>query len=380
MLKTYKYRIYPTKEQNKKMHDTCFLCSLVYNQSLEERKQAYENEQKLTVYDQITSLPAKKVVNTRLNEVYAQVLQDTVRRLDKSFQAFFRRVKSGDKPGYPRFHCARNYDSFTYPQKGFEIAKDGTGGRLHLSKIGTVRIKFHRPIEGNIKTLTIRRQAGKWFACFSCEVGASQLPRADAVAGVDLGLTHLAITSDGEFFPPSKHLRSSEKKLKQLQRAVSRKIKGSGRRKKAIRQMQRLHLHIANQRRDQAFKTAHALLTRYDRIALEDLRPKNMLKNHHLAKSIADASWGVLTDILESKAAEWGKEIVYVDPRNTSQECSSCGTIVKKALSVRIHRCPECGLVEDRDVNAARNILKRSGLDEAIRDSAGLDELRSPCL
>ena len=192
------------------------------------------------------------------------------------------------------------------------------------------------------------------------------------MAGIDLGVTNLAITSDCEFFPPSKNLRVSEKRLKRLQRAVSRKKKGSHRRKKAVRQLQKLHWHVANQRRDQAFKAAYYLLHRYDALAMEELQPANMLKNHHLAKSIADASWGIFRAILEFKGAEWARGIVFVDPKNTSQECSGCGEIVCKPLSQRQHNCPHCGMSIHRDVNAALNILKRSGLDEAVRDSQAL--------
>lgn len=371
LLKTYKYRLYPTNAQSKAMHETCFLCSLIYNQCLAERKEAYEKDRKtLTVYDQIKTLPDKKAENHRLRGVYAQVLQDVPRRLDRAFQAFFRRVKVGETPGYPKFRTARKYDSFTYPQNGFSIPKEGPGGRLKLVKIGVVKIKFHRSIEGDIKTLTIRRQAGLWYACFSVEVEAKQLETTGKVVGIDLGVTNLAITSDGEFFPPSKNLRKAERKLKRLQRAVSRKQKGSGRRKKAIRQLQRFHVDVANQRKDQAYKMAHALLSRYDAVAMEQLQPLNMVKNHHLAKSIQDASWGILKQVLEVKAVEWGRKIVFVDPKYTSQECSGCGAMVKKTLATRQHNCPNCALSIHRDVNAAINILKKSGLDGAIGDSA----------
>ena len=370
IFKTFKYRLYPNREQEQKMRDTCFLCSLVYNQFLAERKEAYEKEQKsLSAYTQIKTLPAKKQEMPRLTEVYSQVLQDTARRVDKAFQGFFRRVKNGETPGYPKFKAARRYDSFTYPQSGFKILKDGRGGRLRLSKIGTVKLLMHRPIEGEIKSLTIRRKAGKWYACFSCEVKKRPLPKTGKVVGIDLGITNLAVTSDGEFFPPSKHLRQSERRLKQLQRAVSRKQEGSNRRKKAIRDLQRLHVKVANRRRDQAFKTAYRLFHEYDAVAMESLRPRNMMQNPHLAKSIQDAGWGVLERILHAKANEWDREVVKVDPRGTSQECSACVYTVRKALSERRHICPKCGLDINRDVNVAINILKRSGLGGAIGDS-----------
>jgi putative transposase len=312
-------------------------------------------------------LPSKKQDIPRLKDIHSQVLQDVPRRLDKAFQSFFRRLKTGEQPGYPKFRSARRYDSFTYPQSGFSI-KDG---KMHLSKIGHIKIILHRPIEGEIKTLTIRRQAGMWFACFSCEVEVTPLPKTGQVAGIDLGITNLAITNNGEFLPPSKNLRKSEKRLKRLQRAVSRKKKGSHRRKKAIRQLQKLHWRIANQRRDQAFKAAYFLLHHYDALAMEDLQPQNMLKNHHLAKSIADAAWDILANILEFKADEWGRKIVFVDPKYTSQICSRCGAIVKKKLSERQHNC-SCGFSIHRDINAAINILKRSGLVKPIGDSTAV--------
>jgi len=211
MLKTFKYKLYPTKAQRQTMHETTFFCSLVFNQCLAQRKEGWEKEQKsITYYDQIKQLPDMREKDIRYQSVHSQVLQDTVSRVDKSFQNFFRRVKAGETPGYPRFKSARRYDSFTYPQSGFSI-KDQK--KLRLSKIGDVKIKLHRPIEGEIKTLTISRQADGWFACFSCEVESNPLPSTGKDVGVDVGLENFAITSDGEFFPPIKDLRKAEKKI-----------------------------------------------------------------------------------------------------------------------------------------------------------------------
>ena len=371
MFKTFKYRLYPTFDQERTLSDVCFLCSLVYNRCLAERIQVYKQTGKSpSCYDQIKSLPGWKKDMPRLEAAHSQVLQDAVRRLDRSYQAFFRRVAEGvAKPGFPRFKSARRYDSFTYPQSGFAVLKDGRGGRLRLSKIGTVRVLMHRPLQGSVKTLTIRRKADRWYACFTCEVEHVPLPKTGRVVGVDLGITNLAVTSDGEFYPPSKRLRSSERKLKQLQRAVSRKTKGSRRRQKAIRQLQRAHEHVADQRRDQAWKAVHRLLREYDAVAVEDLQIAGMLHNRYLAKSIADASWGVFLAILEAKAHEWERDVVKVDPRNTSQLCSGCGALAPKTLAQRRHVCGQCGLDLHRDVNAAVNILKRSGLDGAFADS-----------
>jgi len=342
------------------MHETLFACSLVYNHCLAQRKETWEKtQQSITCYDQIQQLPALKKEDERYQTVYSQVLQDAVGRVDKAFQNFFRRVKRGEKPGYPRFRSARRCDSFTYPQSGFKVGK-----KLTLSKIGDVRIKLHRPIEGKIKTLTIHRQADGWFACFCCDVDNQSLPPTGESVGVDVGLENFATTSDGEFFPPMKYLRKAEKQVKRAQRVVSRRKKGSRRRRKAVSVLKRAHQRVANKRRDTHHKVARALVNRYDVIVIEDLSASNMVKNHHLAKSISDAGWYTFSMILSHKAAEAGRRVVKVDPHYTSQTCSSCGAIAKKSLSERWHAC-ECGCELHRDVNAALNI-KHKGLDGAI--------------
>lgn len=281
-----------------------------------------------------------------------------LRRLDKAFAAFFRRVKAGGKPGYPRFKGKGRYDSITFPSYG-----DGCrlkDGRLYVQNAGKLKIKLHRPVEGRIKTVTIRRQAEDWYVCFACEVTPDALPESPNAVGVDLGLESFAITSDGEFFPAAKHLRKAERNLKRLQRQVSRRKKGSNHRKKAVLQLAKAHLHVANQRKDTAHKVARSLVNRYRLIAVENLQVSNMLRNHHLAKSISDAGWNLFVGILKAKAAEAGRQVIEVDPRNTSQACSGCGVFVPKPLSQRWHPCPECGASLHRDVNAARNILRRA--------------------
>lgn len=306
----------------------------------------------------MAALPEFKRKDKRFKQVHSQVLQDVVKRLDRAFDAFFRRIKAGGTPGYPRFRSARRYDSFTYPQapSGCQLH----GNKLVLSKIGAIKIKQHRPLEGELKTCTIRRQADGWYAGFSCEVEPDVLPSTGHVVGVDLGVESFAITSDGEFFPASKHLRKAERGIKRLQRQVSRRKKGSRRRKKSVRQLAKAHLRVANQRRDMAHKVARSLVNRYQTIAIEDLNIQGMVKNHHLAKSISDAGWGLFVNTLNAKAAEAGRQVIAVDPRNTSQICSGCGCIVKKPLSQRWHTCPECGTSLHRDINAAINILRRA--------------------
>ncbi len=358
MLKAYKYRLYPTKAQKAKLSETMWLCSILYNSCLAERRDCWEmGGHSVTKYDQINRLPELKTADERFNRVHSQALQDVVRRLDKTFEAFFRRVKAGEKPGYPRFRPARRYDSFTYPQapSGCQLR----GNKLVLSKIGAVKVKLHREIPGKVKTVTIRRQADGWYASFVCEVEVVALPPSDKAIGVDLGLESFAITSDGEFFPAAKHLRKAERNLKRIQRTLSRREKGSNRRKKAVRQLAKAHLHVANQRKDTAYKVARSLVNRYGTIVVEDLQVTNMLRNHHLAKSISDAGWSLFVNILKAKAAEAGRQVIEVDSRYTSQACSECGVIVPKPLSQRWHSC-DCGCELHRDVNAARNILRKA--------------------
>jgi putative transposase len=338
---------------------------MLYNRFLRERQTKWEEEQKaITSYDQQKNLSPMKGEWDRLNTVDSQVLKDVAKRVDTSYQNFFRGIKKGQKIGYPKYQKRLEYTSFTYPgTQGYKILREVRGGLVYFHQIGNVKTKFDRPVQGKIKTITITKKNDKWYACFACDIGDIEpLPSTGKTIGIDLGVTNLAITSEGEFLPASRHLRDNEKKLATLQRTVSRRKKGSNRRKKAIHQLALLHEHIANQRKDQSNKVALNLLTRYDGIAMEDLKPLNMVKNRHLSKSIADASWGALKTRLEAKAKECGRVIAVVDPAYTSQICSNCGAIVPKKLSERRHVCPECGLDIHRDVNAAINILNRSGL------------------
>ena len=360
MRQSFKYRLYPNKTQQRIIDETLEHCRLLYNRLLAERKEAYEKfGHTLSYVAQANSFPARKDAIPALHAVHSQVLQDVAKRLDKAFQAFFRRVKNGEKPGYPRFKSFGRYHSFTYPQGGYAMRD----GRVHLSKIGDVKMKFHRPIEGTIKTCTIVAKNGHYYAVFSCEVEAVPLAPSQAMMGGDLGIKHLLVTSDGECFDHPKSLRKAERQLKRLQRAVSRKKKGSRRRKKAVRRLAKAHEHVANQRRDTAHKIARHLVNTYGLIAFEDLNAQGLLKNHHLAKSIADAGWHQLVQATTYKAESAGRRVVLVDPRYTSQDCSTDGCTYRKAdltLADRTWHCPHCGAWHDRDVNAAQNILQRA--------------------
>jgi putative transposase len=334
------------------------LCRQVYNDTLALKKDAWEKENRsIPLYDTNSILVSWKAQRPELKQVYSQVLQNVQVRVDLAFKAFFRRVKSGEEPGYPRFKGKGQYDSITYKQLGFGI-KDG---KLHLAKIGDIKIKLHRPIEGIIKTCTIRRTpTGKWFACFSIEVEDLPLPpwKDGSIVGIDVGLKSFATLSNGERIPNPWFFEEEEKELARVQRKLSKAPKGTPERMKAIKVVERVHERIANRRSDFAHQVSHDLVNRFGLIAFEDLSIKSMLKNHCLAKSISDVAWNMLVKATVSKAAYAGSKVVLVDPRQTSQMCSRCGLIVKKDLSERVHRCPECGLSMDRDLNAAINILR----------------------
>jgi putative transposase len=227
-----------------------------------------------------------------------------------------------------------------------------------LSKIGRIAVRWSRPIEGTPKTVTISHEADGWSVVFSCaEVPTQPLPRTGNETGIDVGLKVFLITSEGDAVENPRHHRKAEKQLKKAQRRVSRRKKGSKRRRKAVKLLAKQHQNVQRQRRDFHHKTANTLLRQYDTIYLEDVRVANMVRNHHLAKSISDAGWVAFRAILEGKAAYAGRQVVAVPPAYTSQDCSGCGVRVPKSVSVRTHVCTSCGLVLDRDENAARNIL-----------------------
>jgi putative transposase len=360
MVKTFKYRLYPTSSQRTALHTMLDACRWVYNKTLEIRKTAWEERhESVSLYEAMKRLPAWKTEHEWLKAAHSQVLQNAQVRVDLAFQAFFRRVKAGETPGYPRFRGRQRYDSFTYPQAG-TAWKVLDNGRVRLSKIGDVKIKLHRPLEGEARTLTISRdRLGNWYACFVVEVEDKPLAPSPYVTGIDLGLKVFATLSHGKPIDNPRFFRQDEKALAKAQRKASQFAKGTPERRKALRAVQHIHKRIANRRNDFAHQTSRALVNTYQGICFEDLSPANMVKNHSLAKSISDAAWSQLVQYTTYKAADAGRACVLVDPRYTSQDCSGFGERVNKDLAVRIHDCPHCGLVLDRDLNAALNILAR---------------------
>lgn len=360
MFKAFKYRLYPSRSQERLLGQTIETCRRWYNTCLEERKTAWEKRrERISQYDQLRQVKDLKDTNPYAQKVHSHVLQIVVQDLDKSFNAFFRRVKAGETPGYPRFKARHRFDSFGLKEYGNGFKLDGR--RLRLSGIGRIRVRWHRPIEGAIKTLRICRSAGKWYACFSCEVEAQPLEPTGQEVGVDVGLHHLVATSDGETVENPKWYRAEQAKLRVLQRRVARRQRGGSNRRKAVVALQRQHERIANRRKDTLNKLAHDLIERCDRIALEDLQISNMVKNHHLSKSIMDAGWGYLKTHLTHKAVEAGRVVYWVNPAGTSNTCSQSGHVFENlTLADRWVSCV-CGLSMDRDHNAARNILNRAG-------------------
>lgn len=347
------------------MVDTLELCRQTYNETLAIRKNAYEHEGKsVSYYETKKLLPQWKEENPELKSVHSQVLQEVVKRVDLAYQAFFRRVKNGEDPGYPRFKGYGRYDSFTYTQSGFSL-KPGT---LWLSKIGDIKIKLHRAIEGEIQRLNIRRMpTGKWFVSFLVEVEPDKLiPKTGLSIGVDVGLKSFITLSNSEHVDNPRFFVHEESALAKAQRKLSRAEKGTSERARALKVVHRVHERIANKREDFVQKLSLKLVKSYDLIAFEDLNIKGMVKNHCLAKHIADAAWNKLITATSYKAEWAGKRVELVNPTNTSQICSGCGQIVQKDLSERVHRCPFCGLTLDRDHNAAINIL-RLGLQSVAK-------------
>ncbi|WP_243026994.1 RNA-guided endonuclease InsQ/TnpB family protein, partial [Thermus albus] len=289
------------------------------------------------------------------------VLQDVIQKVDRAFQGFFRRVKKGQKPGYPRFKGKGRYDSFTFPQAGttgVKLQKDGK--RVFIYGVGSVKVKLHRPLEGRIKTATVKREGDDWYIIFVCEVDPKPLPESHEAIGIDLGTNpHFLVTSDGEMVEAPRYYQKAQEKLVKAQRKLSRKKRGSHRYKKAKRRLAKLHRKVANQRKDFHHKLARRLVNRYGTIVHEELNI-NGLSGSYLAKGVLDAGWGQFLQILAYKAAEAGRRVIGVDPKYTSQDCPVCGHREKKPLWVREFKCPSCGALLHRDVAAAVNILAKA--------------------
>jgi len=369
-MRNYKYRLYPNKTQEAALLKMFWVQRTLYNAALEERIGAYKKcGVTVTKYDQSYQLKDIRAENEDVAFCPSTMSAATLDTLDKAYQAFFRRVKRGEKAGFPRF---KGRDRFTSVglvyNMGATITKEK---KLRMMNVGELKIKWHRELPDDvgikrkegIKTIRIMREStGKWFVVFAVETHFAEKKHMGEAVGVDVGISSFVTLSNGEKIESPKYFREMEKKLRVQQRSLSRKKRGGKRRKKAAIQVAKTHEKIKNQRDHFLHTSARQMVEKYSVIAVEKLSIKNMVKNNKLSKSIADAGWGRFFDMMDYKGKETGSEIKRVDPRNTSQLCFNCGSLPteKITLSVRQYRCEHCGFICDRDENAAKNILSRA--------------------
>ncbi len=357
MLKTFQYRLYPTPHQETLLENTLEECCWLYNHLLEQRKTTYETTGKgLTYYEQAPSLPHLKELRPSLKAIYSQVLQNVAVRIDLAFKAFFRRVKAGEKPGYPRFKSKYRYHSFTYSQKGFSCNKDS----ITLSKIGVIKATIHRWVRGTPKTCTIRRSStGKWCVSVVCKVETPKfLLENNKQVGIDVGLTTFATLSDKTEIKRQRFFKTDEKELAKANRKLAKEKIGSSERDKRRKHVARIHERIRFRRTNFAHQESRKVVNKYGFIAVEDLEVNRMVHSTCYAKSISDAAWSLFFTLLLYKAANAGRVLVRVNPAYTTQDCSTCGHRQKLTLSDRVYNCPCCKLIIGRDLNASLNILR----------------------
>lgn len=358
MYRNFKFLLKLTKPQHAAFRDALETQRRLYNSSLEERKLAYENgKASVTLYDQTASLTAKRRINSWLAKVPVNLSRHTLRRLDLAFSSFYRRIKAGQKPGYPRFKG--RMDSFGFNEfSGLKLVGDGISFK---GVPGRVRINAHRdvPSKDSIKGCVFRRYGRRWFVIFQAKVPSVEPVDIKSAIGIDVGLRTLVALSSGELIENIRTTKLYEKELRRRGRSFSRCQKGSVRGQKVRLRLSKIHEKIANTRNTYLHSVSSDLVKRFDFIALENLDIKGMASGR-LAKFVHDAAWHKLRQMLIYKAENAGKSVVMVDPRWTSQVCSGCGSVVPKDLSVTTHSCPKCGSKLDRDVNAARNILNRA--------------------
>jgi len=378
-VKSFKYKLKPSKAVQSKFEETLSLCAELFNAALQERRDAWKtNRISINFHSQAVQLPLIKIDRPELENIYSQVLQDVLRRLSKTFDNFFRRVRAKDaKVGFPRFKSASRYDSFCYVQSGFKIV----GDKLQLSKIGTVKIKLQRAIEGTIKTCTIKREVSGWYVIFACETeNLTQMPINDIknVVGIDCGITTFAAFSNGEKINNPKFFKTDEKALAKANRALSKEKKQSKPFTRRVKVLQKIHRRIANRRNNFAHQESRKLVNRFDLIVFEDLNITKMMQNGFLANKIADAAWNQLISFSLYKAANAGKWCETINPAYTSQTCRICGHCEKANRETQAKFvCKKCHHTENADINAAKNILTL-GLQSLGNQS--LEATSKPCL
>jgi putative transposase len=361
--RVFKYRLYPGRAQERNLFRVLNGARHLYNMILAERRYAWEFERRSVTLKELDTLARHYRAKMPYGQhIYSQTAQSIIRQVDEAFNAFFQRVQLGRTPGYPRFKQRTQFNSFLFPQYNGGAILDGR--RLQLFGIGRVAVRWHRMMEGTLKTTRILHRAGQWFVLFTCEIVSTKpLKKTGKAIGIDVGLTALITTSNGDKVDHPHYYRDAQKRLRVLQRSLERKTRGGCNRHKVLLNVQRQHAHVVQQRRDFAHKLSFILIKHFDRIGVEDLRITNMVRNKHLSKSILDAGWGLFTQLLTSKAESAGREVMFVNPAYTSRTCSHCGVLFDQlTLADRWVECA-CGLSLDRDHNAAINILKKTGWD-----------------
>ena len=363
IVKTYRYKLKPTRAQAQTFAQWLGSCRFVYNLCLEYRQLMYKQWQKSVSKNELQKQVKDLVSEVEwLKPLHSQTLQDVTDRLEKSYDRFFKSHRNGGGAGFPKFAKRHQYRSFSFKQGVQRRAYDSERiGKVYLPKIGDVAYIKSREFQGTIKRTSIIKEADGWYIAFSVEIVQEPLPRATHHIGIDVGLESFATLSTGEKIAPSRALRRRERRLKRLQRAVSRKSKGSNNRKKAVKRLAKEHLNIKRIRQDFLHQLSTRLIRENQAITVEELQIRNMMQNHHLAKSIADASWYEFTRQLEYKSTWYGRNFCKVSARNTSKMCSVCGEKAESMpLRVREWTCANCGTHHDRDINAAQNIKERA--------------------
>jgi len=363
MIITYKFRLYPSKLQDIEMRKHLWISKNLWNELLSFSKEQYQN---------YGLFPTKRTLQSmsKVTGLFSQTRQEVSHRVFESIMRVFKLRKKGIDCGFPRFKSFDRMKSLYYPQAGFEL-----GTKLKVTPFGELSIVKHRKIKGDIKTLSLKREpTGKWYAIFTAERDAKVKRNRGKAVGIDLGLKTFATLSNGKIVDNPRHLKEHEDKLAFLQRNLSRCKKGSNNRFKMKHRVALLHEMVANTRKDFLHKLSHSLVSRYSKIAMEKLASKEMSEDG-LGKHINDAGWGMFANMIRYKAEEAGSKVIFVDPKYTTQECNRCGTLSKKELCDRRHDCPSCGLSMDRDLNAAKVILKRATAGYAGCNACGVEAI-----
>ena len=360
-MRAYRFRLYPNRLQDETMRHHLWLSKELWNRMLDYSKSKYKSERKFASKKELREM-------VKGQGLFSQVAQELVDRLVDATWRFVELKREGKDCGFPRFKSFDRLKSLCYPQMGFKLENN----HLKVAPFGEIKLKLHREIKGKIKTLTLKREpSGKWFAIFTVEQEETPKLNNGSTVGIDLGLSKLAVASDGSIIANPHHIKKHERKLALLGRRLSRKKKGSRNQWKAKVKLARAYEKLGNSRRDFLHKTSRNLVNRYSLISLENLNIKGMIQER-FGKQINDAGWGTLASMLCYKAESAGCKVIFVNPEGTTQQCSQCGTVVPKGLADRVHNCPSCGLVLDRDLNAAHNILKRCTVGHTEINACGV--------